>query len=336
MLNVGIVGCGYVCSERHIPAWRKIQGANIVAVVDMNRAQAKSVAKTYGIPMTYCGLSEMLEKERLDIVDICTPPQTHAKLAIDSMERGCDVLCEKPLSMTTKEVKEIWNCQEKTGVRFGVIHNLLFRLPIIKAHSIIKQGGLGKILGASVEMLNTKDDRMTKDMNHWSHKLAGGRFGETLSHPIYLLRHFLGDLQVESVTANKIGNYAWMPYDELHVTLRANGKVSTIYLSFNCPREVTIVNIYGEESILRVDLISSTIAMSKYIPIDAIAIGVDSLKQICQLTHSTFSNAFRTILGKCPMGHDLNIRSFVNNENSVTIKDAYEVVRVLENICRKI
>lgn len=63
----------------------------------------------------------------------------------------------------------------------------------MKALALVRESAIGQVLGMEVRMLQTKDDQMTSDAKHWCHRLLGGRFGEMLAHPIYLLQSVLGN-----------------------------------------------------------------------------------------------------------------------------------------------
>ena len=158
----------------------------VVAVSDLNEAIAKSSAELWKIPHYHTSLSELIKGGKIDVVDICTPPQAHAALAVQAMEAGLNVLIEKPMTMTVEDAQEIVKCRKTTGVKAGVIHNWLFEPPVLEADSIVKKGYLGEVFNVDIETLCTRDDSMTADERHWSHSLPGGRFSEILAHPIYL------------------------------------------------------------------------------------------------------------------------------------------------------
>ena len=81
-LKVGIVGCGFIASKWHIPGFQRSKNTVVQAVSDISPQLAASTAKKFNISKSYSNVTEMLHKEDLDIVDVCTPPQTHAPLAI--------------------------------------------------------------------------------------------------------------------------------------------------------------------------------------------------------------------------------------------------------------
>ena len=99
-LKVGLVGCGFIAQSAHIPSLLKCRGAELVAVCDRNEELASSVTTRFKVNKHYADLGDMLSKERLDMVEICTSINTHAPLCIQAMEAGCHVLVEKPIALT--------------------------------------------------------------------------------------------------------------------------------------------------------------------------------------------------------------------------------------------
>jgi predicted dehydrogenase len=339
-INVAIVGCGFVANG-HLEAWRKVHQAQVVAVSDLNEALAKNTAEAWKVPRYYYTLSDLFAKCEVDLVDICTPPEVHAALAVEAMKAGVNVLIEKPMTVTVKDAEKIVECQKATGVKAGVIHNWLFDDPVLQADSIIKKGKLGEIFHMEVEALNTKHDSMAANEHHWCHKLPGGRFSEMLAHPIYLMRHFLGDVQVCDVQVSKIGDYPWMKYDELCATFKAGNKLGRTYASFNSSRDAISINIFGREAILQLELINSTLNFLPKRMATRFGKGFDSLRQATQLFKSTTSNAFKVASRRWRSGHETYIKLFaeslINDKKSpVTVEDGLEVVKTLEKMCNMI
>jgi len=336
-INVALVGCGFVAND-HLKAWRKIREARVVAVCDLNETMAKSTAKRWKIPRHYTSFSELMGQRTIDLVDICTPPQTHASLAVQAMKAGFNVLLEKPMTMTVKDAEEIVKCQKSTGMKAGVIHNWLFELPVLEADSLVEKGFLGELVNAEVEALSPKDDSMSANEHHWCHSLPGGRFSEMLAHPIYLLRHFLGEVEVGDVYVSKVGDYAWMKSDEFYATFRVGNKLGRAYASFNAPRDAIFINLYGKEAILKLDIINATINFLPRRKTSRFNKGSDSLRQATQLIKSTAKNAAKIAFGRWLSGHEMCIKLFAysllsDSEPPVTVEDGLTVVKTLEKMC---
>ena len=336
-INVAVIGCGYVAND-HLKAWRKVHSARVVAVSDLNETLAKSTAEIWIIPHYYTSLSELIELGNIDLVDICTPPQTHRALAVQAMKAGFNVVIEKPMAMTVRDAEEIVKCQKTTGVKAGVIHNWLFEPTVLEADSFVKKGYLGEVFNVKIDVLSTKEDSMVANERHWCHSLPGGRFSEMLAHPIYLIRHFLGEINVGDVQVSKIGDYPWMKSDELCATFKVGNKFGRAYASFNAPRDAIFINLYGDEAILKLEIIDATVNVLPRRKNSRFSKGFDSLRQAAQLTKSTVNNVVKIVFGRWLSGHDMYIKLFAeslvkDSEPPVTVEEGLKVVRTLEEMC---
>src|SRR5438876_12208562 len=102
-LKVSIVGSGLIAKKKHIPAWRALaEKAELASICEANPEIGKKVAAELGVKV-YADVGEMLEKERPDIVDICTPPRSHADIAVRCLRGGAHVLVEKPMAVDLAE-----------------------------------------------------------------------------------------------------------------------------------------------------------------------------------------------------------------------------------------
>ena len=115
-LKIAIVGCGAVAEKRHIPGFARLKRKiTIQAVCDKNQDLSMKVATQYGIPRVYTSQDEMLAKEKLDIVDVCTPPQIHAPIAIEALGHGCHVLMEKPMALSVADCDSMIEAAQKNN-----------------------------------------------------------------------------------------------------------------------------------------------------------------------------------------------------------------------------
>lgn len=340
-LKVGIIGCGLIAQVRHIPCLLKMKNAEIVAVCDSNQELAKSISQRFHISRYYADFSEMLTKEELGMVDICTPPQTHLDLSIRVMKAGCHVLMEKPMALSFKQADEMVRASNENQVKLCVVHNKLFEPVVMKARSMVSQGGIGDLVGIDIEDLLPKDSAMIVDKEHWCHKLPGGMFTEVLPHPIYLAVGFLGNVEPVAVHTRKLNNYDWMVADEIKIILEGRKGVGAITFSCSSPKDKVIINIFGTKRNLRIDLWNSV--MTGY------GVGGESLpsraweniSQGFSILASTIFTTLSVISGRFHWGHYNLIRRFIESiqndtELPVTMEESREVVRVLEKITAQI
>ena len=104
-LRVAVIGGGFI-GKQHMEAIRRIPGTQIVAISEMFEASAKRLAEEQAIPAWYTDYHEMLEKEKPDVVHICTPNNTHFQIAKDLINFGAYAYGEKPLGMNSEETTE--------------------------------------------------------------------------------------------------------------------------------------------------------------------------------------------------------------------------------------
>ena len=100
-----MIGTGGISRGVHMPFWHKSPEVEIAAVMDVHGPSAEEVAAQYGVSHVFTNVEEMLEKVKPDIVDVCTPNLAHTPQVLAALEAGAHVLCEKPLAVTTAEVR---------------------------------------------------------------------------------------------------------------------------------------------------------------------------------------------------------------------------------------
>jgi len=184
------------------------------------------------------------------------------RLVLDSLSNGYHAPVEKLVAPTSQDVAAMIAAQEEAGKIVGVTNSWLFELAMIRAVPMARRNELREILAASTQVLQTHDPILSA-REHWCHSLPGGRFGECLPHPAYILQAFLSSLSVESVVVRRVGDYPWVPFDELCAVLKGKDGMGAAHLSFNAPNYGTFIDVYGSEKMLRIDLVGQTIWEAK-------------------------------------------------------------------------
>ena len=144
-LNSVIVGVGYI-GKQHIEAIRRIPNTHILAVVEPDIEKAKKSAETFGIEHYYSDLDQALTLEGIDVVHICTPNYLHYPMAKKVMEKGINVFCEKPLSLTAAQAIELAELSKKHHVSSAVNHNYRANVMVREMKHRIESGAIGKPL----------------------------------------------------------------------------------------------------------------------------------------------------------------------------------------------
>lgn len=145
-LKIGIIGTGWI-ADAHIVEYKKMPDVEIVAGADLIDGKAAAFFKKWEIEGVRCypDHKSMLDAEELDAVSICTYNMTHAECAIYALEKGVNVLLEKPMCVTIEEAAEICRAEKKSGkiISIGFQPRLDPNMQMIK--KIVESGELGKI-----------------------------------------------------------------------------------------------------------------------------------------------------------------------------------------------
>ena len=149
-MRVGIIGCGAIAARAHIPAFARA-GATLVAVADIDISRAKALAKKFSVPAVYSDYHELLAED-VEMVAICTPPKTHAQIAIDAADKGKHILLEKPMTTSLEDAKRVVNACRLNKIKLCMVHEFRFFPCVQEAKKRISSGKLGNIL--SIEMIS--------------------------------------------------------------------------------------------------------------------------------------------------------------------------------------
>jgi len=119
VVRIGLIGAGTVADYGHLPALKRLPGVELVMVADISRAKLKRAKEKFGVNGVL-DYHSMLEMESIDAVSICTPVETHRKIAEDALLAGKHVFCEKPLAGTIEDSWAVVQAARKAGTVFGV------------------------------------------------------------------------------------------------------------------------------------------------------------------------------------------------------------------------
>jgi predicted dehydrogenase len=260
-MNVGIVGCG-VISAAHIKAWRRTPGFQVRGVIDTNTEQAHKRAQEFAIDTVYERLDQLIAD--CDVVDVCTPPQSHAAIAEQAITGHRHIVMEKPVVTKLADWDRLSARVIEAKTKLAVIHNGKFLRSIQTAKQWVDAGRIGDVIRIHREFLtHPSSDRMLVGDTHWSHKLPGGRWFETMPHELYLTHWFAGPLALSSVTALRTPHAPpGAPADEVLVVLKGERCIGTFQYSASCEQNRRTVTLQGTKGRITVDLLSDFVHLS--------------------------------------------------------------------------
>ncbi len=245
-ISVGVVGAGYIANFAHLPPLSRLHEANLTAICDQDIIRAQKVAKQFSIPKVYSNLEEMLSNERLDLVDICLPPQKHKDALLKALEHGLNCLVEKPLTVTTADADTVISTARENKVNVYVIHNYSVVPAVLKAKTMVAKGVIGEVTGVHINQFVLAHERYFEP-NHWCHSLPGEYFSDLAPHLAMLLVEFLGPVnKVETIVA-KVSSNSPLRLDELRIIAQTPKALGTIACSLNCPSFIFTMDIVGTQ-----------------------------------------------------------------------------------------
>src|SRR2546423_6790514 len=143
-LRFGIIGCG-VIGHIHAEAIATLPDAQLVAVVDTVLKPTQELMDEFHVTH-YENLQEMLAREQLDVVDVCTPSGMHGEHACQVMRAGVNVIVEKPMEVSRAAIEEMLRVQQETGVKLAVISQHRFDPDTIKVHDLVEAQAFGRLV----------------------------------------------------------------------------------------------------------------------------------------------------------------------------------------------
>ena len=206
-LRIGIIGCGNI-SHCHLQGYQALSDrCELVACCDLDEAKAKKYAETNGFAHYYKDYNEMVQKEQLDAVSVCTWNAAHAGASIAALNAGINVLCEKPMAMNATEAKAMKEAAEKNGklLMIGFVRRFGNDADILK--KFIDAGSMGDLYFAKATYL-----RRNGCPGGWfgdKEYSGGGPLIDLGVHVIDLCRYLAGGpkpVSVFGVTYNNLGD----------------------------------------------------------------------------------------------------------------------------------
>lgn len=203
MHKFALVGCGRI-SKNHIDSIKTLHSeyrANLVAVCDIIPDRAELVSAPWGGGCKpYTNYEEMLAKEDIDIVSICTPSGMHPRHTILAAEHGKQVLCEKPSGTKLVEVDAAIDACDKAGVRYFVVKQNRFNKTVQMLRKALETGRFGQIYMITSNVLWTRPQDYY-DQARWrgAWEFDGGCLCNQAAHYVDLVQWMGG--AVESVQA---------------------------------------------------------------------------------------------------------------------------------------
>jgi predicted dehydrogenase len=269
----GIIGCGSVTELKSGPAYQKVEGFELHAVMRRDIEKAKDYALRHGVPKFYGDADDLINDPEIDAVYIATPPDSHTYYALKVAAAGKICCIEKPMAPTYEECLLINNAFEENSIPLFVAYyrRSLPRFGHIK--SLIEQNKIGNIRHINWHLSKPVNSIDLSKTYNWRTdvKIAyGGYFDDLASHGIDLFIHLLGTIwKANGIAVNQQGLYTAMDSVAGHWIHKCGVTGSGIW-NFGTEKREDSVQIYGDKG---------KISFSVFGQDDPIILETDSLKE---------------------------------------------------------
>lgn len=201
-LGVGMVGYGFM-GKTHTHGYKSIPmfydpppcEIELVGVCTAHADTAEAAARHGGYRFATTDLSELLERDDIDIIDCCTPNSSHRDVCVAALEAGKHVYCDKPLAMSLPQARDIVHAAENSPAYGQMAFNYRFVPAVMRARQLIDDGRLGRVFHFRAIYMHSGYVDPARPMS-WrlDKRLAGGGALYDLgSHIVDLMRHLLGE-----------------------------------------------------------------------------------------------------------------------------------------------
>lgn len=248
MIQWGFIGCGAVTEKKSGPAFNKVQGSKVVAVMRRDIEKAKDYAIRHDVKKYYSDADELINDPEVNAIYIATPPGSHFKYAEAAMRAGKPVYIEKPMASSYNECIEINKVSEETGIPCFVAYYRRTLPYFLKVKQLIDEGALGEIstvqISFAIPPYATDYDRENLPWRVKKEIAGAGYFYDLASHQLDLLDFIFGEIEEVHGFSQNIGGLYEVEDTVSAILNFKNGVVGSGSWSFVAPKDTRTDRIY--------------------------------------------------------------------------------------------
>lgn len=245
----GVIGCGGIADRRTLPGMMLADNAELVAVMDANKALADSAKEKYGAKYAFDNIEELLAIDEIQAVYIASPVAFHKEQTEAAAKAKKHILLEKPMSLSSEKSQEIADICKKYGVKIGVGLMMRFHTYHQMMKKLVDDGKLGEIVSMRAQLTCWYPD-MPGNWRQQKATAGGGSLMDMGIHCADLLQYISGlkAVEVASMSGTQIFDYEVEDGGSIIMRME-NGATAYVDANFNIPDDAAVckLEIYGTE-----------------------------------------------------------------------------------------
>ena len=315
-VKAAVIGAGQI-AQQHLECLKGLSRVDVAGVCDLSPAVAECAAERYGVPAWFTDHRAMLRDIQPDIVHVTTPPTSHFRLALDSLDAGAHVVVEKPATVTFDELDTLMRRAREVGRSLVEDYNYLFNRAPREMLRRISSGEFGAVV--HVEAMICLDilgpsDFADPNVPHPCLAIPGGAIADFLPHLASLAHLFVGaHRQAHAVWTKRKPSV--LPYDEFRAIVDAERGTAALAFSAGAQPDAFWLRVYGERMQATANLFEQRITFERVRngpkPLQPLLNGLEEGRAVGGAAVGTLMRKFRGGPGAYEGLHELLARTYL-------------------------
>lgn len=208
-INWGIIGCGDVTEVKSGPAFNKIEGSLLKAVMRRDAEKAKDYAQRHGVAMWFNDADELINHPDINAIYVATPPESHLLYAVKAMRAGKPVYVEKPMGINVAQCRQMVDVSRETMMPLFVAYYRRTLPGYLKVKELIESGTIGTPITVKIELMRPALDSEARGQESWwrvdPQLSGGGIFVDLASHQFDFLDFIFGPITQSAGFCRNVG-----------------------------------------------------------------------------------------------------------------------------------
>lgn len=218
----GIIGCGDVTEIKSGPAFNKVAGSTLVAVMRRNEEKAKDYAFRHGVPKCYSKAEELINDPEVNAIYIATPPLQHEEYTLAALKAGKPVYVEKPMAVNATAAKKMQQAAAENNTPLSVAHYRREQPLFKKIKQLLDDKAIGAVRMINLQLFQPDKSRLiAQTEENWRvnpELSGGGLFHDLAPHQLDLMIYFFGKpKEAKGISLNQANFYEADDFTSGHI-----------------------------------------------------------------------------------------------------------------------